>query len=61
MQDTFNVVWREMSELANAHERGKDVEILVPKDAPHGDVIVRALLWMVENSEEVKLPEIRRL
>ena len=59
MQDNFNVVWREMSELANAHEEGKEVEILVPKDAPHGDVIVRALLWMVENSEEVKLPEIR--
>ena len=59
MQDTFNVVWREMSELANAHERGEEVEILVPKDAPHGDVIVRALLWLVENSQEVKLPQIR--
>ena len=40
-------------------KQGKEVEILVPKDAPHGDVIVRALLWMVENSEEVKLPAIR--
>jgi len=43
----------------NAHEQGYDVEILVPREAPHGEVLVRALTWMLENSEEVKLPETR--
>ncbi len=59
MQDEYGVVWREMSALTTAHEKGEEVEVLVPKGAPHGDVIVRAILWMLENTEEVKIPQTR--
>src|SRR5690242_10032978 len=46
LKDQFNVVSTEMRRLAQAHKQGKTVEVLVPKDAPHGAVIVRALLWL---------------
>lgn len=43
MQNEQNVVWREMSELVNARERGEEVAIMVPKGAKHGEILVRAL------------------
>ncbi len=51
LQDVFNVVSTEMRRLARAHKREAAVEILVPKDAPHGPLIVRALLWLAENAD----------
>lgn len=51
LQDRFNVVSTEMRRLARAHQREEEVEILVPKDAPHGALIVRALLWLAENTD----------
>lgn len=56
LKDTFNVVSTEMRQLALAHKRGRAVEVLVPKDAPHGAIIVRALLWLAD-----QLPEGERL
>ena len=56
LKDTFNVVSTEMRQLARAHKQGSVVEVLVPKDAPHGAVIVRALLWLAD-----QLPEGKRL
>lgn len=58
MQDEQNVVWREMSELINAHERGEVVVVMVPKGSKHGEILVRALGWMVQNTREVLLPRI---
>lgn len=49
LQDKYNVVSTEMRQLARAHKREEEVEILVPKDAPHGALIVRALLWLADN------------
>lgn len=51
LQDTFNIVSTEMRRLARAHKREKEVEILVPKDAPHGALIVRALLWLADTAD----------
>ena len=51
LQDKYNVVSTEMRQLARAHKREEDVEILVPKDAPHGALIVRALLWLADNTD----------
>lgn len=51
LQDTFNVVSTEMRRLARAHKREEEVEILVPKDAPHGALIVRALLWLADTAD----------
>lgn len=51
LQDTFNVVSTEMRRLARAHKRDEAVEVLVPKAAPHGALIVRALLWLVDNAD----------
>ena len=51
LQDTFNVVSTEMRRLARAHIREEEVEILVPKDAPHGALIVRALLWLADTAD----------
>jgi len=48
LKDTFNVVSTEMRQLALAHKQERAVEVLVPKDAPHGAVIVRALLWLAD-------------
>lgn len=48
LKDRFNVVSTEMRLLAQAHQQGQTVEVLVPKDAPHGAVIVRALLWLAD-------------
>lgn len=58
MQDHYNVVWREMRRLVRAHQRGEEVEILVPKGAPHGEVIVRALQWVAENGDVPDTPPI---
>ena len=57
MQDEYNVVWRELSQLATARERGQDVEVRVPKGASHGEVIVRAVEWMVEHTRARVLPD----
>ena len=51
LQDKYNVVSTEMRQLARAHKREEEVEILVPKDAPHGALIVRALLWLADNAD----------
>ncbi|MEZ4678221.1 MAG: hypothetical protein R2932_28800 [Caldilineaceae bacterium] len=51
LQDVFNVVSTEMRRLARAHRQDKEVEVLVPKDALHGPLIVRALLWLAENAD----------
>lgn len=51
LQDKYNVVSTEMRQLARAHKREEEVEILVPKDALHGAVIVRALLWLADNAD----------
>ena len=51
LQDRFNVVSREMRQLARIHKQDKEVEILVPKDAPHGAMIVRALLWLADTAD----------
>jgi hypothetical protein len=59
LQDRFNVVSRAMRELAIAHRQGQEVEVVVPKEALHGAVIVRAILWAAENLEPVELPAIR--
>ena len=59
MQDEYNVVWRELSELANAYEQGREVELRVPMGQLHGEVICNAIEWMVENTTEVQLPHIR--
>ncbi len=45
------MVSTEMRRLARAHQKEEEVEILVPKDAMHGALIVRALLWMAENAD----------
>lgn len=59
MKDRLNVVWRELRELVRAHKRGEEVEILVPKTAPHGDVIVRAILWIAANIDVSEPPTIQ--
>ena len=59
LKDTFNVVSTEMRQLATAHKQGREVEVLVPKDAPHGAVIVRAILWLAENLLDIERPVIR--
>ena len=51
LQDAFNVVSTEMRRLARAHKREQAVEVLVPKDAPHGSLIVRALLWLADTAD----------
>ena len=51
LQDKYNVVSTEMRQLARAHKREEEVEILVPKNAPHGALIVRALLWLADNAD----------
>jgi hypothetical protein len=51
LQDTFNVVSTEMRRLARAHKREESVEILVPKDALHGSLLVRALLWLADTAD----------
>ena len=51
LQDKYNVVSTEMRQLARAHRQEEEVEILVPKDAPHGALIVRALLWLADNAD----------
>lgn len=51
LQDVFNVVSTQMRKLAKAHQQEEEVEILVPKNAPHGELIVRALLWLAENAD----------
>jgi hypothetical protein len=51
LQDKYNVVSTEMRQLARAHQREAEVEILVPKNAPHGALIVRALLWLADNAD----------
>lgn len=51
LQDVFNVVSTEMRRLARAHRQGKEVEVLVPKDAPHGPLLVRALLWLADTAD----------
>jgi len=48
LKDRFNVVSTEMRLLAQAHQQGQTVEVQVPKDALHGTVIVRALLWLAD-------------
>ena len=60
LQDPLNVVARELRLLAEADRAGLDVEILVPKDAPHGDVLIRALQWLnAEVTEGRNAPELR--
>ncbi len=59
MQDHYNVVWQALRQLVRAHKRGEEVEVLVAKDAPHGDVIVRALLWLAENVDVSEPPATR--
>lgn len=59
LKDTFNVVSTEMRQLATAHRQGREVEVLVPKDAPHGAVIVRAILWLADHLPDVEQPAIR--
>ncbi len=49
MQDGYNVVSKEMNELVGAHLAGIDVEVLVPQAAPHGQVIINALLWLADH------------
>ena len=51
LQDACNVVTREMRQLARVHKQGEAVEILVPKAAPHGALIVRALLWLADHTD----------
>lgn len=51
LQDKYNVVSTEMRQLARAHKREEEVEILVPKDAPHGSLIARALLWLADTAD----------
>lgn len=57
MQHSHGVVWREMSWLVNAAERGEEVEVKVAKGAGHGAIIVRALLWMLEKTHELPIPK----
>lgn len=57
MHNSHGVVWREMSELVNAAERGEEVEVKVAKRAGHGAIIVRALMWMLDNTKELALPQ----
>ena len=57
MQHGRGVVWRELSELATAHEERQEVEILVPRGAKHGEVIQRAVEWMVEHTRQRTMPE----
>jgi hypothetical protein len=59
LKDKFNVVSTEMRQLASAHKQGRAVEVLVPKDALHGAVIVRAILWMADNLPDVATPKVR--
>ncbi|MEM7124996.1 MAG: hypothetical protein AAF702_01635 [Chloroflexota bacterium] len=55
LQDDLNIVYREMERLALAEMYGQYVEILVPENAVHGDVIVAAVLWMLEAKLEVEV------
>lgn len=57
MQDERGVVWREMAKLVNAAEAGEEVEIRVPTGAEHGDVIVRALLWLAQQTTARPIPK----
>ena len=57
MEHDRGVVWRELSELATAHEEGQAVEILVPQGAKHGAVIQRAVKWMVEHTRQRTMPK----
>ncbi len=57
MEHDRGVVWRELSELATAHEEGQEVEILVPLGAKHGAVIQKAVEWMVEHTRQRTMPE----
>lgn len=59
LQDPYNVVSTEMRTLVRAHKAGQAVEILVPQAAPHGEVIVRALLWLAKELHEGTTPAIR--
>ncbi len=59
LQDRFNVVSKAMRQLASADKQGREVEVLVPKAAPHGAVIVRAILWLGEHLPPVELPTLR--
>ena len=57
MQHEHGVVWRELSDLADAHVAGHDITITVHADTVHADIIRHAIEWMVANTEPVPLPE----
>lgn len=58
LQDGYNVVSKELKALARAHLAGQAVEVLVPKAAPHGQVIIDALSWLANHRPPRTLPVI---
>ena len=52
MQDDRNVIWRELSLLADACEAGLDITIIVHAGAVHAEIIANAVHWMMAHTDK---------